>query len=61
MLNLVLDWVLEREVRERECNGGFGSGEFRGRCYILLSPERRNETNGSLGFKIGGRNNVVVV
>ena len=61
MLILALDWMLDREVREMECNGDFRFSEFWGRCYIPLSPGRRNETNGSLRFKFGGRNSVEVV
>ena len=53
--------MLERAVREREFNGNFCSDEFRGRCYIPLSLERRDETNGSLGIKFGGRNSEEVV
>ena len=59
MNKVVLD-ELERELK-REVDGGFGSGEFWGQCYIPLSPERREETNNSLEFKIGGQKTKVVM
>ncbi|KAL5576679.1 hypothetical protein UlMin_018378 [Ulmus minor] len=58
-------WEKEDEMRLKyphlEWYGRFYFGEFRGWYNIPSSPERRDETNGGLGFWIGGQKNIEVV